>query len=105
MDATKKTVIDNEMAKMVSDLRNMLNEWQQYRAIEKELGIDLLVGGAALVNGIYTDQFGYVKGDSLVLEKYRIGIPSKSISLPFNGPAGYGKTWALTEEELTDHDK
>ena len=67
---------------------------------EEELGINLVIGGMALVNGIYTKQFGYVHGDSLILEKYRIGIPSKFISLPFVGPVGYGKTWALTKEEL-----
>ena len=69
---------------------------------EEKLGIDLVIGVTALVNGIYTQQFGYISGDSLVLGKYRIGIPSKSISLPFTGPAGYGKTWtlALAKEEL-----
>lgn len=62
---------------------------------EEKLGIDLVIGVTALVNGIHTKQFGYVSGDSLVLEKYRIGIPSRSIALPFTGPAGYGKTWTL----------
>lgn len=62
---------------------------------EEKLYIDLVIGVTALVNGIYTTQFGYISGDSLVLGKYRIGIPSKSISLPFTGPVGYGKTWTL----------
>ena len=54
---------------------------------EEKLDIDLVIGVTALVNGIHTKLFGYISGDSLVLGKYRIGIPSKSISLPFTGPA------------------
>lgn len=72
-----------------------LKEKEELENGEEKLGIDLVIGVTALVNGVYTQQFGYISGDSLVLEKYRIGIPSRSIALPFTGPAGYGKTWTL----------
>lgn len=67
---------------------------------EEKLGIDLQIGCNALLYGIYTTDYGYIDGYSLCLEKYRIGIPRHSVSLPFVGPVGYGKTWALTKEEL-----
>lgn len=86
--------------KIQGDHNKEINKLGQLEDIEEELDIDLIIGGKALINGIYTKQFGYISGDSLAIEKYRICIPSKSMSLPFVGRVGYGKTWALTKEEL-----
>ena len=67
---------------------------------EEKLGLDLQIGCNALLYGIYTKDYGYIDGSFLSLEKYRINITIHSVGLPFVGPVGYGKTWALTKEEL-----
>ena len=72
----------------------------QYEDIEEQLKIDFTIGGKAMLNGIYTKSYGFVEGDLICLKKFRIYIPTYSVSLPFEGPVGYGKSWALTKEEL-----
>lgn len=72
----------------------------QLEDIEENLHVNLIIGGNALINGIFTKDYGFISGNYLQLEKARINIPIYSVALPFNGPVGYGKTWALTKEEL-----
>lgn len=78
----------------------------QYRAIEQELGIDLLTLFKALKNGFY------VKGEE---EKQYIDFENSLNAIAFKNKEmfyghkwsyqyvklyDYGKTWALTREEL-----
>ena len=88
-------------------LKNCIEKQQQYKTIEEELGIDLLT------------LFKYLKSyDCCTKEKgdcHVVGIASHGIILmPKAFPFGecefiedfkdYGKTWALTKEELKEHE-
>lgn len=72
----------------------------QHEDLEEKLKINFTIGGKAVLNGIYTKSYGFISGDHIYLGKFRIYIPTYSVHLPFEGPVGYGKTWALTKEEL-----
>ena len=86
----------------VSIIEKELKEHEQNKAIEQELGIDLLTK-----NKIEKSHVVYRKGfDSCEeIEKHnRLGVcldkydlSGNQIFLPYNQ---YGKTWALTKEEL-----
>ena len=68
---------------------------------EEEFGIDLTTLFKALTNGIYTREFGFVKGSRIWIDRNFIGIPSEHAYLPLaNSLSGYGYSWALTKEEL-----
>jgi len=76
-----------------------------YEDVVEKLNIDLIIGGKALLNGIFTKDYGFIPGNNLQLEKARINIPIYSVALPFKGSVGYGVTWALTKEELENGKK
>ena len=62
----------------------------QLEDIEDELGIDLIILFKALDKGIYCKDSGYTKNERL----YHYGADK------FYDFKDYGKTWALTKEEL-----
>lgn len=78
--------------------RDRLNKLGQLEDIEESLGIELTIIGKALLQGdIYVKEVGFVKfhitGDSI----YCLGNNRETIFLNLRD---YGKTWALTREEL-----
>ena len=77
-----------------------LKDYERYKAIEDEYGIDLITVFKALRDGIHTKDYGYVPPALLSIHGCRIEIRLHGVLLPFKGPVGYGKSWALTEEEL-----
>lgn len=99
-------------------IEKALKEHEQYKAIEEELGIDLTLLGKALKAIKYIDhykeKFFYVKGSSGTIypvqgaelcycpTKFFISIISRNEDMRFMTYwlDDYGKTWALTREEL-----
>lgn len=81
--------------------KNILETIKEYKIIEKELGIDLITLFKALKDGIY------VNGEKVdVLLFYDMDFFNKT-SFQLHASNGinyyikdYGKTWALTKEEL-----
>ncbi len=85
----------------------IIKELCEYKTIEEELGIDLITLYKAYINGFhikYEDGLrGFVKGGEYFLE---ICLETKAFKVKAF-PDGtkwyfkdYGKTWALTKEEL-----
>ena len=80
-------------------IKKITNKLGQLEDIEEELGIDLITLLTALLNGhVYTKEFGKVSID--------LFFPDNK-NWSFDTPDGnsfyiknYGKTWALTKEEL-----
>ena len=87
----------------------------QIEDIEEELGIELVILSKALKNGVYYDAgsktilYHKAEGEEFI----EINIPHQYLSLMYVGPywdccyckmnlafKDYGKTWALTKEEL-----
>ena len=93
-----------------------LNKLGQLEDIEDELGIDLITLFKALKNGIYVKLLDYTKPifKKVIIQSYNIDIKKKYIDIRrdklYNGVGitgghlypfkDYGKTWALTKEEL-----
>ena len=85
--------------------RDLVNKLGQLEDIEDELGIDLITLFKANLEGIYLKDFD---GKSPVPVMIRMGEITHTITLhTFNHlekimlkPEDYGKTWALTKEEL-----
>ena len=102
MRLTKENYEDDSLHlknKTQSQYNNELWQYVKEREdIEKNLDIGLKIIGMLLLQGdVYVDGVGYVKFN---LNKYGISFIPKAgewCSLPFEG---YGKTWALTKEEL-----
>jgi hypothetical protein len=84
----------------------MCNELIEYKNIEEELGIDLITLFKALKNGIYIYANGgkYVdEGDCSFLSNINTINYSNKSFISFKWKyyfKDYGKTWALTKEEL-----
>ena len=95
--------------------KQIMTELLEYKCIEEELGIDLITLFKALKNGVYYDV------GSKTIEYYRIDgsqyididIQDQFLNLMYASPYedschcemslklnAYGKTWALTKEEL-----
>ena len=88
----------------------------QLEDIEDELGIDLIILFKALKNGVYVRLLDYTKPTfkKTFIDSYNMNIKSENIDIRrdilYNGfdlTGGhlyyfkdYGKTWALTKEEL-----
>lgn len=79
---------------------------QQLEDIEEELGIDLLTLFKALKDGIYVveDNDNYIVKDSIKsienwADGWGISTNMEYLELSFSD---YGKTWALTKEELKE---
>lgn len=96
-------------------IRKDLEILEQYKSIEKELGIDLITLFKALKNGVWTNQeqtYGDAKQGKIRFFKVRLLLEEKSIGCIHNSIwkgeevirrlylKNYGKTWALTKEEL-----
>ena len=85
-----------------------INELREYKSIEEELGIDLMTLIKALKNGIYSSFVDssnkriILKSNKVLLLKTLDGLDcffedNDERVLLFSD---YGKTWALTKEEL-----
>ena len=90
----------------LDDIEKELKEHEKYKAIEKELGIDLLTLFKALKNGIWTKK-GHIEGENLEIHFYQKLLSYMWESDDENDVdfinfhfKDYGKTWALTKEEL-----
>lgn len=96
-------------------IRKDLKLLKQYKTIEEELGIDLITLFKALKNGIWTNQeqtYGDAKQGKIRFFKVVLLLEEKSIGCIHNSIwkgeevikrlylKNYGKTWALTREEL-----
>lgn len=100
-------------AEEFKSIRKDLDRLEQYKSIEKELGIDLITLFKALKNGVYYfDEQGQLIHDYVWLVNNYIGagVPNKlsfSFKTFLSGKillfAGYGKEWALTEERLHEN--
>jgi len=83
-----------------------LKEYEQYKAIEEEIGIDLVTLFKASKNGVYVKETqysrrsDYIDGASLGFGHnsfYFYDAKNRLWNMFFKD---YGKTWALTKEEL-----
>lgn len=107
----------NELSKSkeLDIIEKDLDRLEQYKSIEKELGIDLITLFKALKNGVWTNQeqtYGDAKQGKIRFFKVRLLLEEKSIGCIHNSMwkgeevikrlylKNYGKTWALTKEEL-----
>lgn len=105
--------------KALNTIEKELKEHEQYKDIEKELGVDLATLFKALKNGIYVKN----RKNEIRRVSCNIGLVEtggcNSLGLRFqdtnykwrylvldtsrdNDVKDYGKTWALTREELQD---
>ena len=83
-----------------------LDQLEEYRKIEDEIGIDLITLFKALKDGIYINEDGSVYKDCIKsIEHWSDGWGFISnddyIDMLFKD---YGISWALTEEELLEND-
>ena len=81
-----------------------LNEYEQHKDFEKDLGIDLITLVKAFIYGVYSKHEKY-KIDDVMLGKcddeYFLYVKEKIGTYRMIGYIkDYGKTWALTKEEL-----
>ena len=88
-------------------IKQDLDQLEEYRKIEEEIGIDLITLFKALKDGIYINEDGSVYKDCIKsIEHWSDGWGFISnddcIEVLFKD---YGKTWALTEEELENEHK
>lgn len=87
--------------------KECVNKLGQLEDIEDGLGIDLIIIFKALKNGFYYKKESaivHISKDDLLLRSGAIHFAGKGLIfaglfLPFKD---YGKTWALTKEELKD---
>lgn len=90
----------------VCDLTLAIDKLGQLEDIEKELGIDLITLGKALINGVYCKGIPWILRGICIHTKDDIGVGFVDDRELFNEIpvlhlwSYYGKTWALTKEEL-----
>ena len=90
--------------KSLDIVEKALDEHEQYKAIEQELGIDLVTLFKALKNGIYCLE---QPGNQIVyLEPYFVGMDTFGVwhyttKTTIKELKDYGKTWALDKNDLT----
>ena len=89
------TFLDRVVGKEMSC--KIVNELIQYKKIEEELGIDLIMLFKALKDGFFDKNGEYHHFSNLLVSLDEIGdcYDKQSFNLK-----DYGKTWALTKEEL-----
>lgn len=115
MRLTKDLKTPHDDTTYVDDLINVvdrenivLTKLKHYEDIEEQLGIDLITLFKAYHIGFYIkyeDGFrGFIRGGEYYLE---VGLETKCFMVKEFNPSGtrwyfkdYGKTWALTKEEL-----
>ena len=86
-------------------IEEKLKAYEKIKNVEEELGIDLITIFKALKSGFYYRKEGaivHISKDDLLLRSGAIhfigkGLIFAGLFLPFKD---YGKTWALTKEEL-----
>lgn len=78
----------------------VLSKLKHYEDIEEELGIDLITLFKALKNGIYKKGRNNLKGLILYSKMPMFSFYHKTIDAELI--EDYGKTWALTKEELKE---
>ena len=99
MRLTKKRE-DGQYLKTIKSIDNCLNKLGQLEDIEEELGIELLTLFKALKNGIWIYDNGnpfFTSRIKLVMQLDAIHCSISDIEVLLKD---YGKTWALTKEEL-----
>ena len=105
-----------EVVKDAIDRENIvLTKLKHYEDIEEELGIDLITLFKALKDGIWTNQeqwYGDEKQGKIRFFQVRLLLEENAIGCIYNSMwkgeevirtlyfKDYGKTWALTKEEL-----
>ena len=105
-DIKNLSMVESAFISFITDFdKQERNYFSEIKTIEEELGIDLITLFKALKNGAYIPFYGQV----VSLDRYKIDIANKRfIAKHFNGNEweealdfkDYGKTWALTKEEL-----
>ncbi len=100
---TLKMILEDALVELKEDEDIIL----EYRKIEKELGIDLITLFKALKNGIYHNQYVGVSSEPW---SFQVDIKNKLFKYHIQDMGAswdlicyfkdYGKTWALTKEEL-----
>lgn len=103
MNRLTKRIDENKYASNVRSELSAIDSFQklgQLEDIEEELGIDLITLFKALDNG-----FIYKCYDNTLIESFTPAFKENCIYVDeeldeFVRPKDYGKTWALTEEEL-----
>lgn len=81
-------------------MEKIQNELKRYKDIEDELGIDLITLFKALKDGVYylnsQKELRWCQGRNLVISQKSLRVYRYRYKLLKD----YGKTWALTKEEL-----
>lgn len=85
---------------IVVDMNKALDKLSQLEDIEEELGIDLITLFKALKDGIYKKGRNNLKGYILFDNCPMLSFVHKTIETQLI--EDYGKTWALTREELEE---
>ena len=93
---------DSEENNLYWQITGLEHELKQYKDIEEELGIDLITLFKALKNGVY---YKYKYGYETKISKCRKCVLTGKKTLvvdyhTYRYLCDYGKTWALTKEEL-----
>lgn len=113
LEATKRLkwgldITHEERINLCECIEKALKEHEQYKSIEEELGIDLVILFKALKNGIYEkfEDGTYIKFNGLCMpiksHKLKLNVNKKCLERgnDYFYFKDYGKTWALTKEEL-----
>lgn len=94
----------NDFKECYKIIEKELKEYEQYKAIEQELGIDLITLFKAIRNGVFVKgqetQYPLAlirKHYSSGKTKYYVFHNGREKEIKLNN---YGKNWALTKEEL-----
>lgn len=112
---TKANIRDNgrldgkSFTETIEYIKKIIDKLEQLEDIEDELGIDLITLFRAIYNGVYyikNNQIAYEKTIGLCNENINIADRPKFTRLYVNHIyvlfSDYGKTWALTREELEE---
>ena len=105
---------DNSLENEIAIIGNPVDKLGQLEDIEEELGIDLITLFEALKNKVYSKHPETGEVSRIILtelyyctRKWNIGCVSMKFNKQENScdswdcnPKDYGKTWALTKEEL-----
>lgn len=95
---------DNSTKKEITLIGESINKIGQLEDIEEELGIDLIILLKAVKNGVWTKHpFNFITYEPFRIDYWEDYITNEEgmliCGMEFED---YGKTWALTKEELED---
>ena len=99
MRLTKK-IRNNEIEVEIAKIDEGFTKLGQLEDIEEELGIDLITLFKALKNGVYVKGLGYFRYADFDFEGKVIIYGDIDPICGNEFLSDYGKTWALTKEEL-----